>query len=84
MIMRSWRSVPKSDCCRYKSTVLEDLGSSSMSAADDFRKNAEESRQFAARAIKAEATGAWLKLAEEWLKLAEAVEATATKKREGT
>jgi hypothetical protein len=55
-----------------------------MSTADDFRKNAQECQQFAARAIKPETKVRWLTLAENWLKLAETVEATATKKREGT
>jgi hypothetical protein len=46
-----------------------------MSTAGDFRKNAEECRQFAARAIKAV----------DYARVAPLlVEATATKKREGT
>ena len=52
-----------------------------MGTADDFRKNAEECRQFAERAIKPTTRARWLTLAGNWLKLAETAEATHTKGR---
>jgi hypothetical protein len=42
-----------------------------VSAADDFRKQAEEARQMAARSLKQEDKAFWLRLAEDWLKLAQ-------------
>jgi hypothetical protein len=39
--------------------------------ADQFRKQAEECRQLAATALKAVDKAFWLKLAEDWLKLAQ-------------
>ncbi len=52
-----------------------------MSASDDFQKNAEECRQLAAKAIKPATRATWLKLADDWLKLAQITEATPTKRR---
>jgi hypothetical protein len=39
--------------------------------ADEFRKQAEEARQTAARCLKHEDQAFWLRLAEDWLKLAQ-------------
>jgi len=52
-----------------------------MSASDDFRKNADECRQFAAKAIKPAIKAGWLTLAENWLKLAQIAEAPPTNQR---
>jgi hypothetical protein len=43
----------------------------SNSQADEFRKQAEECRQLAATALKAIDKAFWLRLAEDWLKLAQ-------------
>ena len=42
-----------------------------MSEADDFRKQAEDARQMAARSLKQEDKAFWLRLAEDWNKLAQ-------------
>ena len=42
-----------------------------MNDADEFRKQAEEARQTAARCLKQEDKAFWLRLAEDWLKLAQ-------------
>jgi len=42
-----------------------------MSDADDFRKQAEECRQLAAAAIKPADKAFWLRVAEDWLRLAQ-------------
>ena len=42
-----------------------------MSNADQFRKDAEEARQMAARSTKQEDKAFWLCLAEDWYKLAQ-------------
>lgn len=42
-----------------------------MSNADQFRKNAEEARQMAAQSPKAGDKAFWLRLAEDWIKLAQ-------------
>jgi hypothetical protein len=39
--------------------------------ADEFRKQAEDARQMAARSIKKEDKAFWLRLAEDWIKLAQ-------------
>jgi hypothetical protein len=39
--------------------------------ADEFRKQAEEARQMAVRSLKQEDKAFWLRLAEEWIKLAQ-------------
>jgi len=52
-----------------------------MSASDDFRKNAEECRHFAAKAIKPATKVGWLTLAENWLKLAQIAETPSTNRR---
>jgi hypothetical protein len=44
--------------------------------ADRFRKQAEECRQLAARAINEVDKQAWLRLAADWIKLAQEVEGT--------
>jgi hypothetical protein len=40
-----------------------------MSNADEYRKQAEDARQMAARSLKEEDKAFWLRLAEDWLKL---------------
>jgi hypothetical protein len=42
-----------------------------VSNADQFRKDAEEARQMAARSTKQEDKAFWLRLAEDWYKLAQ-------------
>jgi hypothetical protein len=42
-----------------------------INTADEFRKQAEECRQLAATALKAIDKAFWLRLAEDWLKLAQ-------------
>ena len=42
-----------------------------MSNADQFRRDAEEARQSAARSTKQEDKAFWLRLAEDWYKLAQ-------------
>ncbi len=49
--------------------------------ADQCRKNAEDCRLQAGRSPKAQDKAAWLKMAEDWLKLAESIDEAA--KREG-
>ncbi len=53
-----------------------------MSNADQFRKDAEEARQMAARSTKQEDKAFWLRLAEDWNKLAQ--EADKNEDRDGT
>ncbi len=53
-----------------------------MSNADQFRKDAEEARQMAARTTKQEDKAFWLRLAEDWNKLAQ--EADKNEDRDGT
>ena len=53
-----------------------------MSNADQFRKDAEEARQMAARSTKQEDKACWLRLAEDWNKLAQ--EADKNEDRDGT
>jgi hypothetical protein len=43
---------------------------SPMTVADDFRKQADEARQMAACSLKQEDKAFWLRLAEDWIKLA--------------
>jgi hypothetical protein len=52
---------------RFEGTAPAAMGD----AADPFRRNAEECRQLAARALKAADKVFWLRLAEDWLKLAQ-------------
>ena len=47
-----------------------------MTVADDFRKQAEEARQMAARSLKQEDKAFWLRLAEDWIKLAQQADET--------
>jgi hypothetical protein len=47
-----------------------------MSTTDECRKHAEDCRALAARAIKAADKAFWLRLAEDWLKLAQEVESS--------
>jgi hypothetical protein len=42
-----------------------------VSDADEFRKQAEDARQMAARSLKQEDKAFWLRLAEDWNKLAQ-------------
>ena len=42
-----------------------------MSDADDFRKQAEDARQMATRSLKQGDKAFWLRLAEDWIKLAQ-------------
>jgi hypothetical protein len=53
-----------------------------VSNADQFRKDAEEARQMAARSTKQEDKAFWLRLAEDWNKLAQ--EADKNEDRDGT
>jgi hypothetical protein len=48
------------------------------SDADQFRKQAKECRQLTARALKPVVKAFWLRLAEDWLKLAQAADKPAT------
>jgi hypothetical protein len=43
----------------------------SSAETDEYRKQAEDARQFASRALKAEDKAFWLRLADDWQKLAE-------------
>jgi hypothetical protein len=52
-----------------------------MSDADEFRKQAEECRQLAATAIKPKDKAFWLRLAEDWLKLAQEADKPVGKRR---
>jgi hypothetical protein len=52
-----------------------------MSAADDYRKQAEDCRSFAATAVKATDKAFWLRLAEDWLKLAQEADQPKGKRR---
>jgi hypothetical protein len=45
--------------------------STSVTDADEFRKQAIEARQMAARSLKQEDKAIWLRLAEDWIKLAQ-------------
>jgi gluconate kinase len=42
-----------------------------VSDADEFRKQANDARQMAARSLKQEDKAFWLRLAEDWIKLAQ-------------
>jgi hypothetical protein len=42
-----------------------------VSDADDFRKQAQDARQMALRSLKQEDKAFWLRLAEDWIKLAQ-------------
>jgi hypothetical protein len=53
----------------------------SMSAADDFRKHAEECRFMAALALDADYKAFWLRLAQDWLNLAEEADVLQSKQR---
>jgi hypothetical protein len=43
--------------------------------ANEFRKQAEEARQMAARSLKQEDKAFWLRMAEDWIKLAQEADA---------
>jgi hypothetical protein len=53
--------------------------STSVTDADEFRKQAIEARQMAARSLKQEDKAIWLRLAEDWLKLAQSATKRAKK-----
>jgi hypothetical protein len=46
-----------------------------MASSDDFRKNAGECRLFASKALSPEEKAQWLKLADEWTRMADAARA---------
>jgi hypothetical protein len=50
-------------------------------SAELYRKNADDCRQRATRARTTEGKAGWLKIAEEWQKLAEEIEAVEAKRR---
>jgi hypothetical protein len=50
-----------------------------VSTADDFRRQAEECRQMAARAISPIDKASWLRLAEDWLRLAQTADKSAAR-----
>jgi hypothetical protein len=50
------------------------------SDAEEFRKQADDCRALAARAIKPIDKASWLRLAEDWLKLAQAADKPATRR----
>jgi hypothetical protein len=52
-----------------------------VSDADQFRKEAEEARQMAARSLKQEDKAFWLRLAEDWNKLAQEADKNADRDR---
>jgi hypothetical protein len=52
-----------------------------MTDADDFRKQAEEARQMAARSLKQEDKAFWLRLAEDWIKLAQQADENTKRQR---
>ena len=54
---------------------------SAMTDADDFRKQAEEARQMAARSLKQEDKAFWLCLAEDWIKLAQQADENTKRQR---
>jgi hypothetical protein len=48
-----------------------------VSGSDEFRKQAEDCREWARRALRAQDKAFWLKLAEDWQKLAEKADQSA-------
>ncbi len=52
-----------------------------MTDADDFRRQAEEARQTAARCLKQEDKAFWLRLAEDWIKRAQQADENAKRQR---
>ena len=46
-----------------------------MTQADDLRRQTEEARQMAAQSLKQEDKASWLRLAEDWIKLAQEADA---------
>ena len=53
------------------------MGTNPMSRADEFRKNAEECRQQAAKSFNSLDKERWLKIAEHWLQMAQEEEEAA-------
>lgn len=54
-----------------------------MSDADDFRKQAEDARNHAARSLKQVDKAFWLRLAEDWIKLAQEADKNDRAARQG-
>lgn len=52
-----------------------------MTGGDEFRKQAEEARQTAARSLKQEDKVFWLRLAEDWIKLAQQADESGEQQR---
>jgi hypothetical protein len=52
-----------------------------MTDANDFRRQAEEARQTAARSLKQEDKAFWLRLAEDWIKLSQQADENSERQR---
>ena len=74
---RSLCPEPDSGVCCY---LQSPWGDGQAMPEDDYRKKAEECRAMAARAVSTIDKEAWLKLAEDWLRMAESRESIARKR----
>jgi len=68
--VHTWPSVPTWRPGGLETYWVERPGAN-VSVADEFRKQAEEAKQMASHCYKAENEALWLRLAENWLKLAQ-------------